>query len=122
MQRAHEVRIEEPRRLGRVRLHQRHEREVSGVVDEDVERAEALDRRGDDPLAVRRVAHVRRDDENRRAARLLDRRCGVGQRIFRAPDDGDPGALAGEGARNGEADPRPSPGHDRDLAGERAPA
>ena len=118
LQRTHDVGVDEPRRLGVVGLHQGHEREQGRVVDENVEPVEALDRGGDDALAIRVLPNIRRDDEDRRAGLLADRRRSVRQPLFGAAGDGDARARAGEGAGDGEADARASPGHDRDLAGE----
>ena len=49
-----------------LRFDQRQNGKMSGVVDENVDRAEAIDRRGDHPLAVSWAWRRHFDDQNRR--------------------------------------------------------
>ena len=90
---------------------------MSGVVDENVDRAEAIDRRGDHPLAVKRLGDVGFDGQNRRSARLLDRRRRLHERGLGSASEGHRSALARQGARDPVADTRAAAGHDRDPAG-----
>ncbi len=94
---------------------QRYEREMRGVVDENVGRAESLDGRRDDPFAIGRDADVGVYDENV-APHSLDQRRRMRQRFAGSPGDRDVGPLASEGAGDSEADPRPTPGNDRCFA------
>ena len=108
---------EEALGLGRLRVDQRQNGKMGGVVDEDVDRAEPIDGRRDHPLAVGRLGDVGLDRQNRRSAHLLDRRRRARKRLPGPAGDGDPGAFAREGARDPIADPRAAAGHDRDLSG-----
>ena len=118
MQRPGDVRRQDALRLGSVRVDQRHEGEARRVVDEDVGRAEPLGRRGDDPLAIGRLGDVRRDRQDLRPGSLRNRRRRMFEQVPSPSRDRDPRALAGEGARDGEADACAAAGDDRDLAGE----
>ena len=89
LQRAGDVDGEEARRLRRLRFNQRQNGKMSGIVDENVDRAEAIDRRCDHPLAVKRLGDVGFDSQNRRSARLLDRRRRFGQRGLGSAREGD---------------------------------
>ena len=117
VQRPRDIDAEKARRRLGVRVEQRNKRKIGGVVDQNVGRAEALDRRGHDPRAVGGEADVGGDDQDV-AAHLLDQRRGAGERGLRSAGDRDVGALAGEGAGDGKADPRPAAGDDGGLAGE----
>ncbi len=91
---------------------------MGGVVDKNVERPEAFDRRVDDPLAVGGRGNVDGTTRTGRAGRVLDRRRRMGERRLCAAGDGHMRAGASEGARDRKADPRPASGHDSDFAGE----
>ena len=87
----------------------------AGAVDQYVNRAEALDRRLDDPLDLVGLAHVRRHRQAL-AASALDLRGG-GQKRFRASAaDHDGGPGRGELAGRGTPDARAAPGDQRDAA------
>ena len=58
VERAGDVDGEEALRLDRLRFDQRQNGKMGGVVDEDVDRAEAIDGRCDHPLAVERLGDV----------------------------------------------------------------
>ena len=107
---------EKPGRLRRLRVNQRQNGEASRVVDENVDRAKALDGRCDHPFAVGGLGHVGCDRHDRRSAFVLDRRRRTDQRVLGASGDGDPRSLTGEGARDRIADPRAAAGHEGDLA------
>jgi hypothetical protein len=95
---------------------------VGGVVDEHVELAERLHRLGDRPVAEPRVLDVAGEQE---AAPPFgfDSRLGLAGIAVRIEvDDGDVGALAREQHRDGAADARIAPGHDRREALELAAA
>jgi len=81
------------------------------VVDEDVDAAEGLDRRLEDPVDLERAGDVR-DDGDRpladRGGRLL------GARLVDVVDD-DPRALLREALRDPAADPVAGAGDHRDL-------
>ena len=99
MERACDIDREEPGRLSGVGCDERKKRKMGGVVDQNVELAKAIDRFGDDPLAVGSDADVGCDRKNSRAGSLLDQRGGVGERRLGAAGDGETRALACEGAR-----------------------
>ena len=117
VQRPGDIDAQKPRRRLGVGVEQRNKHKMGGVVDENVGRAEALDRRGHDPRAVGGEADVGGDDQNV-AAHLLDQRRGASERGFGSTGDGDVRALASEGAGDRKADPRPAAGDDGGLAGE----
>jgi hypothetical protein len=88
----------------------------AGVVDHDVEAAEAGDGRGDEALEVGHLADVGVDADDLVAERgdlLLE-----GLRGLRVGDvvDGEAGALAGQLEHDGEADAAISTGDDGDLS------
>ena len=109
---------EKARRVGRLRVDQRPNGESGGIVDEDVDGAEAINSRRHHPLAVLRLGDVGCNRKHRRAAFLLDRGSRARKRLLGPPGDDDPRPLAGEGARDRVAEPGAAAGHDRDLAGE----
>ena len=106
------------RRVGRLRVDQRPNGESGGVIDEDVDRAEAINGRSHQPLAVLRLGDVGCNGKRGRAAFLLDRGSRALKRLLGAPGDDGPRPRAGEGARDRVAEPGPAAGHDCDLAGE----
>ena len=120
MERAGEVHVQKSCRPRLVRVDQRHEREIRRVVDQDVEPAEPLDRRGDDPFAVGGLSHIRGDDEDGASVRFVDRRRRMDERLLVAPRDRHVRPRARKGAGDRKANPRPSPGDERDFARELA--
>jgi hypothetical protein len=95
---------------------------VRGVVDQDVDAAEGLDRALDDGAAMRRIADVA-GDQQRLAARLLDQPLGLGRvLILRQIGDHDISALAGKGNGDRAADAAVRAGDDCFLVGQLAMA
>jgi hypothetical protein len=86
---------------------------VCGIVDQDVDAPERLDRGGDDHTRVRGVADVARY-QDRLAAGIFDQPLGFGGVIVLAQiADQHVRALACEGERDRPADPAVAAGHDR---------
>jgi len=104
-------------------VHEHAVTEDPGVVDEDVESPERLDRGVDEPLRTGELRHVLAVGHGLAAERLdlgddAVRRVGVGAfSRQRGPEivDDDLRSGAGEGQRVLAADPAPRPGDDRDL-------
>nr|WP_276602852.1 hypothetical protein [Nannocystis pusilla] len=95
---------------------------LGGVVDEDVEAAEAIDDLADGVAAERAVADVAADRQTG-AALFLDLGGGLaGVAVLAQIDDGDVGALAGEQHGGGAADAAVAPGDERDPTLELAAA
>ena len=88
---------------------------TGGVVDEDVDAPEALERPLRDPLGLLGVAHVGLEGEGAPPQRL-DLPDDLGVVLGVAAGDHDVGAVAGQLPRDDEADARPPARHDRDPA------
>ena len=89
----------------------------AGVVDEDVDLAEALDRLRDQARALVLLAGVGGDAEDAVGAVLLGDRLGHGGDPFGlARREDDAGAVGGESARDGLADAAASARDEADLA------
>jgi hypothetical protein len=87
----------------------------TGVVEGDVQSAERLDSARDrrlNPLGHRYVA----GDDQHLPTGILDRICGLPQRILCAVDDGDASAFGGERDSGGAPDAAGSAGNEGDLA------
>ena len=93
---------------------------VGGVVDQDVDLAERLERGGDDLAAVRGVRDIA-VDQHGLAAGLLHQRGGVlGVVVLVEVGDQHVGALAGVGDRHRPSDAAVAAGDHRGLAGQLA--
>ena len=117
MQRPHHIGGKKARRLDLVGLQERHEREMRGVVDEDVHRAEPVGGLGDDALAVGGRGDVRLDGERRRPGMVGNGGGSMFQPFDVARDDRHARALAGEGARDRKANARAPAGDHRHFSG-----
>ena len=92
---------------------------MGGIVDQDVEPAEARHRALDESLAVRLLADVPRKKHGG-AARLLDPASGLASVVLLAQvRDQDVGPLAGIGNGDRPSDPEVGAGDDRDPTGSR---
>ena len=90
---------------------------LGGVVDQDVEPAELLDRLLDAALAERLVADIARDLDARRGPRSRPARSVSSASLCSFEiDDRDVSALARHGDRDGAADAAVAAGDQRDLA------
>jgi hypothetical protein len=89
------------------------------VVDQDVDRAEARGRRGDEARDVRAAGHIRDLHQDLGAERA--QRVGRGlERLLTARAEGELRALLGERRRDGPADALAAAGDERDASGETA--
>ena len=92
----------------------------AGVVEQRVEAAERLDRRGDHPLGVGCVGDIG-DAGGGDPARLLDHRDGLLDPGAAQVSGDNRRALLGEAHRAGPADARPGTGDDGDLSPKQHP-
>ncbi len=113
---AEDVDVEDLARPLEGRVEQRHAGEVErGVVDEDVERAEALERGLHRPVGRGRIGHVPADERRDVRAELSGQ---LHARLLAAGDEDEAGALARERPRDRATDPFGRACDDRDLAAE----